>query len=84
MSDPITLVPKPTPEAEVRDSVIRILREMLEEAEAGHLTSVFVILQDENGLWAHRASKTTRISETIGRIEMAKQELIANYLKEAE
>lgn len=77
----IALVPKPTADAEVRDSVIGLLRRTLDDAEAGNITTLVMVLGHPDGEWSDRVSATNQLSEAIGRLEITKQEWIASYLK---
>jgi len=77
----IKLVPPVSAKEEARQSVIKLLRKTLEEAEAGQLQSVVMIIESVDGTWADRASETIKFSEAIGRLEITKQEWIAQYLK---
>lgn len=81
MSAPIQLVTKPKVEDEVRESVLRALRQTLEQAEAGEIDTVIMILGHPDGEWSDRCTSTTKLSEAIGRIEITKQEWIAEYLR---
>ena len=80
MAKPISLVPKPTVAEEVRESVVRLLRSALEEAEKGDVDTVIIISSLTNGEWLERASDTNKISESIGRLEIVKQQWIAQFL----
>lgn len=81
MADPVTLVPKPKASDEVRESVVSLLRKSLAEAESGEVHSALIILEDVNGEWISRQSTTLKFSETVGRLEIFKQEWIAQFLK---
>lgn len=81
MSSPIALVTKPTAAAEVQESVVRLLRDTLAEAEAGKITTVIIIIAHADGQWTDRCSDTEHFSDAIGRIEITKQEWIAQYLR---
>jgi hypothetical protein len=78
----IKLVPGPTAKDDVRESVLRLLRKTLEEAEAGQVQSLTMIIEAPNGEWINRCSDTVKFSEAIGRLEITKQEWIDQYLKE--
>ena len=82
MTQPVALVPKPKASDEVRESVIRLLRKSLDEAEAGEIVSAIMILRRADGEWIDRASTTERFSEDIGRLEITKQKWIAQYLQD--
>lgn len=76
-----SLVPKPTANEEVRESVVRLLRWSLEQAEAGNVDTLIMILGHPDGEWSDKVSETVKFSEAIGRLEITKQEWIAQYLK---
>lgn len=82
MTAPIALVPKPKADEEVRESVVRLLRDSLEQAERGEVDTVIIILGHPDGEWSDRCSSTEKLSAAIGRIEITKQEWVAKYLKE--
>jgi hypothetical protein len=81
MADPIKLVSKPTASDEVRESIIKVLRDTLNEAVAGEIRSVVVLAEYADGEWINRASDTLEFSKAIGRLEITKQEWVAQYLK---
>lgn len=82
MGSPIALVPKVKADDEVRESVTRLLKTSLDEAERGEIDTVIIILGHTDGEWSDRCSSTTKLSEAIGRLEITKQEWIAQYLRE--
>jgi hypothetical protein len=84
MADPIALVPKPKAADEVRESVVRLLRDSLEQAERGEVDTVIIILGHPDGEWSDRCSNTDKLSAAIGRLEITKQEWIAQYLRARE
>jgi hypothetical protein len=84
VSNVIGLVAKPTAEDDVRESVIRLLRKTLEEAEAGEVDSLVMIVGCPNGEWSDRASETVKFSEAIGRLEITKQDWIARFMRDRE
>lgn len=84
MSAPIALVAKPTVAEEVRESVVRLLRGTLAEAEAGEVSTVVILVGHINGDWFSRCSDTEHFSEAVGRVEIIKQEWIAQYLRDRE
>jgi hypothetical protein len=77
--DPVVLVPKPTADDEVRQSVIDLLRETLADAEAGKIITALIIIEQTNGEWGNRWSGTTHFAETIGRLEVTKYEMIKQF-----
>jgi hypothetical protein len=81
MSAPVKLVAKPTADEEVCKSVVTLLTDALAHAEAGEIDTVLLIAHYVDGEWSDAFSDTNRYSETIGRLEIAKHEWIANYLR---
>lgn len=81
MSTPVTLVPKAKTTDDVRESVVRLLRDSLAQAEAGDVDTVIIILSHPDGEWSDRCSDTEKLSEAIGRLEITKQEWVSQYLK---
>jgi hypothetical protein len=77
----VSLVTKPTADKEVQESILRLLREALEEAERGEIDNLIMIIGTPAGEWTDRASDTVKFSEAIGRLEITKQEWIAKYFK---
>lgn len=82
MTDILHLVTPAKASDEVRESVIRLLRKTLDEAEAGDIDSIAMIIAAPNGEWIDRFSDTVKFSEAIGRLEITKQEWISRYLEE--
>jgi hypothetical protein len=77
---PVTLIPKLKATDEVRESVVRLLRDSLEQAERGEVDTVIIILGNPDGTWTDRCSETRKLSEAIGRMEITKHEWIAQAL----
>ena len=82
MVAPVSIVPKPKASDEVRESVVRLLRKSLEEAEAGAILSVIMIFRNADGEWTDRCSDTERFSEDIGHLEITKHRWITKYLSQ--
>ena len=82
MAGPISLVTKPSADEEVRESVVRLLREALAQAEAGEVDTVLMILGHPDETWSDIASETVSFSHAVGRLEILKQKWIAKYLLE--
>lgn len=78
----VTLAPKPTVAEEVRESVVGVLKDALAQAEAGNVTSVLVIALHPDGNWSDWHSSTEKVSEMVGRLEIAKQKRIMHVLNE--
>jgi hypothetical protein len=79
--DTIALVPKAKAADDVRESVTRLLRDSLEQAERGEVDTVIIILGHPDGEWSDRCSSTQKLSAAIGRLEITKQEWVAEYLR---
>ena len=82
MSSPLSLVVPPTASDEVRESVVKLLKETLADAEAGKIDTVIMILGHPDTEWSDRVSGTNRFSEAVGRLEITKQEWIAQYFRD--
>lgn len=78
----LTLTSKPTVADEVRASVVKVLEDALAEAKDGNVSSVLVIAVHPDGEWSDWQSATDRLSEMIGRIEIAKQKRISHILRD--
>jgi len=73
-AEPIKLVTPPKAADDVRESVVRILRNALAEAETGNVDTVVVIMGHPDGDWSNKCSTTLKFSEAIGRMFIAMQE----------
>jgi hypothetical protein len=82
MNPPIALVPKPKAADDVRESVTRLLRDSLDQAERGEVDTVIIILGHPDGEWSDRCSSTEKLSAAIGRLEITKAEWVAQYLQD--
>jgi hypothetical protein len=82
VSNVVGLVAPPTAADEIRESVLRLLRKTLAEAEAGEIDQVVIIARCVDGDWIDRISDTDKASELIGRLEITKQEWINRYLRD--
>jgi hypothetical protein len=80
MSATVNLVPKPTAAEEVRASVMALLRDVLEQAEAGEIECVMMVTVGPGGYWKPLMSKTDNFSGMMGRLEIAQQEWILDYM----
>ena len=78
---PISIVPKATVGDEVKADCIKTLKDALVLAESGEIDVVVMILGRVDGMWHTKTSETMRLSETIGRLEILKQEWIAKLLE---
>jgi len=73
---PIELV---TDKKRIEESCVKLLSEALEEARSGEISECVIIMLRRDGFWAWRHSETLRTSETIGRLEIVKHEIMAKY-----
>jgi hypothetical protein len=78
---PLTLVTPPSAAKEVQESIVRLLRRTLEEAERGEIDTVLIIASMPNGEWIDRASDTLKFSEAIGRLEITKLDWIKRHME---
>jgi hypothetical protein len=81
MTAPIVLVTKPTASDEVRKSVVDLLRDTLAEAESGNIVTLVMIIGHPDNQWSNRSSVTQNTSEMIGRLEITKQSILTEFLK---
>jgi len=82
MTEVVSLVIKPTVDDEIRQDIIGMLKRALEQAEAGEIDTVFMIVIRPDGTWNDRCGGLTRYGQTIGCIETIKQKMIHNYLRQ--
>ena len=80
MTEVVSLVSKPTVEQEIKNDLVEMLRRTLAEAESGEISGVFMIVTRLDGDWSDRWTGITKMSDTIGRVEIIKQQLIHKYL----
>lgn len=66
----LTIVPKPTVDEEIKLQAIRILREAIDDVEAGKVSGVIILSKEVAGTWYHRASGSMSIREDVGSIFM--------------
>ena len=77
----IHVLPPPVADTEVRDSVIRLLKNWLADAEAGRVDVLVIVGHYLNGEWRESASSTDHFTEVIGQLEILKQSWVADYVK---
>ena len=78
----VKLAPKPTLPDEIRDAAIKLAKQVLEDVEAGNVTTLLVIAARPDGSWSREWSGTMEMAEMIGRLEITKQEWISAYSKQ--
>jgi hypothetical protein len=79
----VTLHPigKPTVQQDTQDVVVSLLERMLVQARQGEIASVLFLAQNPANEWLEDYAGEATITEFVGRIEIAKHELIQQYLK---
>lgn len=80
----VILAPKPTVAEEVQSSIMATLEKAVTAAKNGDLTSVVIIATHPDGQWSDWHSLTDHMSETIGKLEIAKHRRIKNVLDQEE
>ena len=80
MSAPVALVPKATPEQQTRQSIIEILKEALDNAEAGDLLGLVMVTKQGDGGWHQRASLNFTIREEVAALEIIKAQRVMQLL----
>lgn len=73
------LVTKPSLPAEIKANIIRLLQVAMADAEAGNVSTMLVIAVRPDGTWSREWSGTEEMGAMIGRLEITKQEWIADY-----
>jgi len=76
----IALVAKPTAAEQAKIETVELLRELLVQAEAGDVVEIFAVIKHPDASWSSKRSTCTDTPALIGRLEIAKQGAIANYL----
>lgn len=77
----VELVPKPSLDDEIKDGAVKLARTVLKDVEAGNVTTLLVIAVRPDGTWSREWSGTAEMAAMIGRLEITKQEWIAEYSK---
>jgi len=73
-------VKPPSVSNEIRDSMIKLIEDLLEEAKAGDVTEVCILIQHADPKeWSDRSSMTENIMTWVGRLETTKLDWIAKY-----
>lgn len=75
------LVTKPTLPEEIKEGAVKLARAVLADVEAGNVSTLLVIAARPDGSWSREWSGTMEMAEMIGRLEITKQEWIAEYAK---
>lgn len=75
----VKLAPKPTLADEIKAGVVKLARTVLEDAESGQASTLLVISVRPDGTWSREWSGTQEMAAMIGRLEITKQEWIAEY-----
>lgn len=74
------VVPKARAEPLIQAQVVEQLRSTLALAEAGEVTSLFIVVNHPDGTYSEVASATVSFTQTIGQLEIIKQNWIGRYL----
>lgn len=82
MTEPLRLVAKPTTEADIAERVRTILGEINALYRDGELVEIFAIVRRIDDHWMLKRSGATSMAAVVGRLEIAKQELIKIYLEQ--
>jgi hypothetical protein len=77
----LKLTAKPTLSDEIKESAVKLAREVLADVEAGNVTTLLVIAVRPDGTWSREWSGTADMAGVIGRLEITKQEWIAQFSK---
>lgn len=80
----IQLVTPPTIDQTIKADIIRILKDALVDAEAGEISSIMVIFECTDGRWGQENSGTPSMTQTVGRLEIAKAKMNTGYLMDDE
>lgn len=75
----VKLAPKPTLDDEIKEGAAKLARDVLADVEAGNVTTLLVIAVRPDGTWSREWSGTAEMAAMIGRLEITKQEWIAEY-----
>lgn len=78
----VELTPKPRLADEIRESALKLAREVVADIEAGNVTTLLVIAVRPDGSWSREWSGTPEMAAMIGRLEITKQEWIMEYSKQ--
>jgi hypothetical protein len=82
VSDKIAkLVTPPTMADEIREGILKLSQEVLKDAETGTLQTLLVVCVRSDGSWSREWSGTPEFAAMIGRLEITKQEWIAEYAR---
>ena len=73
-------VPKATAKEQAKQETVELLHGLLAQAEAGDVVEIFAVIKHPDASWSSKRSTCTDMPGLIGRLEIAKQGAIANYL----
>lgn len=76
----VALVAPPTAGLQAKVEAVQLLEALLAEARAGRIDEVFVVYGMPNRTWSHVLTTTTDAPGLVGRIEIAQQALMAQYV----
>lgn len=78
----LSIAPKPTPDEQIKESVMKVLKEALAEAEKGEISDIVIIAVHPDGAWSDWQSSTNHASAMVGRLDIAKHKRILNILQD--
>ncbi len=73
------LVTKPTLPDEIKAGILKLLATATEDAQSGGVSTMLIIAVRPDGTWSREWSGTMEMAGMIGRLEITKQEWIAEY-----
>lgn len=80
MNNVVKLMPAPTPSEEMQAECISILESALERAKDGNVESCIIVMRAPSGFWCKAKSSAMSVPESIGYLEIVKQEWISEYI----
>lgn len=79
----VSLVPAPTADVRRREAAIDLLETWLAKARAGEIAEVVIFVRMATNWWGWGDSGCDDFAATIGRLELVKGEMIAEYNRAA-
>lgn len=78
---PLSLVTKPNASQETRESMLRILNDMIERVKAGEIESLILLAKHVDQNWGHDYSGAVNFPYVLGQLEIAKFDWIKKYIE---
>lgn len=75
----LKLVPPPAEDVAIREATVQLLAQALDEAKAGHIAEIVLLVLHPDGTWSDRTTQSLHFSEWIGRLEMTKLDWIKSH-----